>query len=503
MNINEQLEEHNIRSSFNASHSSSRDLCKTSQRFDKQFCHNKNTVSHHRILENSNPVSSSSLNVNPVSSNISSDQQYSHLEKSSSHMRRSFEPVLRMTTNHLLSNVPDLRLSISNHNVSSTQLLDNEEISFEYKPEFLSPSNQKLNAPNRNPLFSDASSSDVVNPISQSLTINHLPSISTDTLSLNSHAQVSTAHLVSFNTKAVDSLNKNPQISSNRNEPENQTNPFSDTFSKTVLLLKSLSNYNSDEINDLQPKYYSQNLTAENLQPNQIPNSCTKLPNPNSTILTSSFPTEKNISDLFFSPIKPLRSSCITDDNCTSIETALSNVMERPLDCASSVDKKLFKPIHTFQNSQTSSKNIKNQAQVNNTFTEKPSQSHPSQKTPVHKNTCILCRTYYQDFQQLEAHLKIHRTQNKTFTCGYCNRNFARFSGLMGHARVHTLERPYRCKICERAFSDSSSLTKHTRIHTGEKPFTCKYCLRTFSISHNLTRHLKIHLREKKQFDVQ
>ena len=435
---------------------------------------------------------------------IEHQQQNINPENISSHQRVFSQSVTVITTDHL-SVIPTLNHSLSN-NLSSNQLLDDQEISLKFKPQFVSSSPEELNITNKTSLsMGNAPWSDNVGQILQPVTNKHLPPVSKETPSFSSNGKIKTAQLVSSHTNAVKSCNKQSSPISSSKESESQSKTFSDTFSKTFLLLDSLSSYNSSEINNIQPKTNPQTLHTENLQP--VPNSyaetqSTRILSPSALSVESSM--KKNTSNSFFSPMESLRISSCKEDDSFSVETVLSEVTEsltREKDCSISVDdEKVFNSLYTFQNGQTFNDIAKTHIQSNNqkTFADNTSSfPDPQQKTPIPKNTCILCRTYFPNFKQLEAHLKIHRSQNKTFTCGYCGRNFARFSGLMGHARTHTLERPYVCSVCQRAFSDSSSLTKHTRTHTGEKPFTCKYCSRAFSISHNLTRHLKLHSREK------
>lgn len=471
----------------------------------------KSNIFNHQIHTITNPVPSTSHSALSSDHKSKSHQANTVPENISSHTKPHSQSIPEITTDHLLNIIPALNISPSNNHVSSNQLLNSHEISLKLKPEYLSCSPNESNVLTTTPTFSGTPLSDTFSQIIQPITNNHLPPVSKESLTFNSEAKVKTDHLVSCNENDVESHNKQAlHISFTKNESENQTNTFSDTFSKTFSLLKSLSSYNSAEINEFQPKPNTQTLLSEHLKSKQVPQSKTENPNPISIIPRSSLSSietsmVKNGSELLLKTMEPLKmSSSKEDDDTVSVETVLSRITDSvngDQDCDISVDDKDFNSVYTFQKvQQTLSNTAKTYVQNNNqkTLTDNTSTfPGPHQKTLINKNTCILCRTYFPKFQELEAHLKIHRTQNTTFTCGYCGRNFVRFSGVMGHARTHTLERPYVCSICQRAFSDSSSLTKHTRTHTGEKPFTCKFCSRAFSISHNLTRHLKLHSREK------
>ena len=59
----------------------------------------------------------------------------------------------------------------------------------------------------------------------------------------------------------------------------------------------------------------------------------------------------------------------------------------------------------------------------------------------------------------------------------------------------HSEEKPYTCDFCDRGFSHRDGLKKHRRIHTGEKPYECDFCHKRFAQSSTLGGHRTIPLR--------
>ena len=51
----------------------------------------------------------------------------------------------------------------------------------------------------------------------------------------------------------------------------------------------------------------------------------------------------------------------------------------------------------------------------------------------------------------------------------------------MGHAKVHTGEKPLQCSICDKTFRDQGDLMAHARLHAVEKPFHYSDCDKDFS----------------------
>ena len=50
-------------------------------------------------------------------------------------------------------------------------------------------------------------------------------------------------------------------------------------------------------------------------------------------------------------------------------------------------------------------------------------------------------------------------------------------------------EKPFSCSFCQKSFSKKITLQIHERIHTGEKPYSCDTCEKRFARSFELTRH--------------
>ena len=44
---------------------------------------------------------------------------------------------------------------------------------------------------------------------------------------------------------------------------------------------------------------------------------------------------------------------------------------------------------------------------------------------------------------------KWSHTEEKSFNCGFCQKEFAHLSGLTRHKWSHTGEKPFRCGLCQ------------------------------------------------------
>jgi uncharacterized Zn-finger protein len=105
---------------------------------------------------------------------------------------------------------------------------------------------------------------------------------------------------------------------------------------------------------------------------------------------------------------------------------------------------------------------------------------------------CKYCEKIFtrQDLLAPHEYTCIHAGE-KSFECKckYCEKKFNRRQYLVAHELVHTGEITFKCKFCEKRFSSKGRLDEHEYNHTREKPFRCKYCGITFTIWSNLTRH--------------
>lgn len=97
---------------------------------------------------------------------------------------------------------------------------------------------------------------------------------------------------------------------------------------------------------------------------------------------------------------------------------------------------------------------------------------------------CDICLRCYRTKSNIQAHMRIHRAENRVFACKLCSKSFFYGTDLRKHIRTHSTNRSVICDVCGDAFKSVDTLKTHVRRHTGEKPFHCVQCSRSFTTSH-------------------
>lgn len=83
--------------------------------------------------------------------------------------------------------------------------------------------------------------------------------------------------------------------------------------------------------------------------------------------------------------------------------------------------------------------------------------------------SCDICYMFFWRQRQLRDHAATH-SQDQTFLCQTCGKNFKSSSALQIHRRSHLAndEKPkFECNICLKVFGTKPNLMIHKRIHTG------------------------------------
>lgn len=106
---------------------------------------------------------------------------------------------------------------------------------------------------------------------------------------------------------------------------------------------------------------------------------------------------------------------------------------------------------------------------------------------------CDICHRTYRSKSNIQAHMKIHKSENRIYSCKLCPKAFFYGTDLRKHIRTHSRDRSVICEVCGAAFKSVDTLKCHVRRHTGERPYQCSQCSRSFTTSNSLEIHNRTH----------
>ena len=96
------------------------------------------------------------------------------------------------------------------------------------------------------------------------------------------------------------------------------------------------------------------------------------------------------------------------------------------------------------------------------------------------------CQLFFNEFCDLETHLKDIHAGAKPHQCGSCEKSFMTKSGLFTHRQSH--EEGYKCPDCGKVLATKESLKRHLMCH-HEKRFSCTKCGKGFTTNAALALH--------------
>ncbi|KAG6464100.1 hypothetical protein O3G_MSEX014272 [Manduca sexta] len=102
---------------------------------------------------------------------------------------------------------------------------------------------------------------------------------------------------------------------------------------------------------------------------------------------------------------------------------------------------------------------------------------------------CQLCGRMFRSEKTYTAHMAVHASTGKSFTCKICGRSYKTWGSLRTHNITHSSERPYHCPFCKKTFKRNQDLKFHINQHTGAKPYKCPFCEKSFASSGNCYSH--------------
>ncbi|KAF2725225.1 hypothetical protein K431DRAFT_281177 [Polychaeton citri CBS 116435] len=83
----------------------------------------------------------------------------------------------------------------------------------------------------------------------------------------------------------------------------------------------------------------------------------------------------------------------------------------------------------------------------------------------------------------------------RLYSCGKCNKSYARLDHLSRHVRMHTQEKPYQCQVCTKAFARADLLKRHTLGHNKDNPDTKPSIIQHSRVSQACEACASLHLK--------
>ena len=107
---------------------------------------------------------------------------------------------------------------------------------------------------------------------------------------------------------------------------------------------------------------------------------------------------------------------------------------------------------------------------------------------------CIQCEEIFNNFYQLQEHVKENHEVLRPYCCTLCPKKFKHHKGLELHfLELHKEEKLSKvsCPKCFKTFSTKFRLRAHMmHIHEENRPFACKHCNHSCSRERGLMKHI-------------
>lgn len=113
-------------------------------------------------------------------------------------------------------------------------------------------------------------------------------------------------------------------------------------------------------------------------------------------------------------------------------------------------------------------------AEDNNSFALSTLQDQPAELQGSLQ--CPFCEFRSCVKRYMDAHVRVHAANKRSYPCTYCPYVGAQLSNLKSHMRTHTGERPFTCSVCNRKFSHHHKLHNHYKAHPDWQLNLCPYC---------------------------
>ncbi|XP_029614439.1 histone H4 transcription factor-like isoform X3 [Salmo trutta] len=109
---------------------------------------------------------------------------------------------------------------------------------------------------------------------------------------------------------------------------------------------------------------------------------------------------------------------------------------------------------------------------------------------------CPICGGMFANNTKFFDHIRRQTTiKGQRFQCSHCSKRFATERLLRDHMRNHVNH--YKCPLCDMTCPSPSSLRNHIKFrHSNEKPYSCEYCEYSCKNLIDLCKHLDTHSTE-------